>query len=89
MKSTTYLKLKSELINKGGLIMQVQENDGVYRKPEKLGGDLEDRTRRIQEVLEEENVRRILIFPGYDENGRPTAEMRRAWGRWNRTKQRN
>lgn len=60
--------------------MQVQENDGSYRKPEELD------TRRLEEVLEEVCTKRVLVFPAYDENGKPSAEMRRAWRRYNRTR---
>ena len=70
--------------------MQVQENDGGYRKPEELDKDLEGRenalARKIEKLLGEENVRRVLIFPAYGEDGRPSAEMRRAWRRYDRTR---
>lgn len=71
--------------------MQVQEESGRYREPEVLDKDLNGRekalARKLQEALNDKNVRRVLIFPAYDEDGKPTPEMRRAWRRWNRTKE--
>ncbi len=60
--------------------MQVQDNNGVYRQPEPLTQD------RLEEELKKTSTKRILVFAGYDTNGKPTAELRRAWRRYNRTK---
>jgi len=60
--------------------LQIQENDGIYRKPEKLNAH------KVEEALDDRNVRKILIFPAYGEDGKPSTEMRRAWRRYSRTR---
>ena len=58
--------------------MQVMEENGHYRKPEPLAsGDLD-------KLVNQKNIRRVLVFPAYGENGKPTPELRRAWRRWRR-----
>lgn len=60
--------------------MQVQENDGTYQKPELL--NLEE----LKVYIRSENVRRVIVFPTYGEDGKPTPELRKAWRRYNRTR---
>jgi len=62
--------------------MQVQYENGEYGEPEPLGYD------ELGEALHSERVRKVIVFPMYDEQGKPSPEMRRAWRRWNRTKRR-
>ena len=61
--------------------MQVQETDGRYREPESL------KPEELKSMFEDRKIKRILVFPAYD-NGRPTAELRRAWRRYDRTNRR-
>ena len=60
--------------------MQVQYESGEYGEPKKL-----DTGEVILSQLDK-RIRRILVFARYDENGKSSAEMRRAWRRRNRTK---
>lgn len=62
--------------------MQVQEMDGLYRKPEPRASD------KLEELLKDVTVKRVLVFAAYGEDGKPTSELRRAWRRHNRTKKR-
>jgi len=58
--------------------MQEQRYDGKYGKPENL--DLLN----IEEKLRDERIKRVITFPGYEENGKPSKELRRAWRRYKR-----
>lgn len=60
--------------------MQVQENNGHYRAPEPL------KPEKLAELASNRKVKRVLIFAAYDQDGKPTPELRRAWKRANRTK---
>lgn len=60
--------------------MQVQYKSGEYGEPKPLDYD------ELEEALRSERIRRIVVFPIYDENGKPSPELRRAWRRRNRTK---
>lgn len=60
--------------------MQVQENDGRYRELECINVD------KLNACYRDKQIRRILVFPRYDKDGKPTAELRRAWRRWKRIK---
>ncbi len=61
--------------------MQVQENNGRYREPGEFDGE------KLEDLLEEKSVKRVVVFPAYDEDGKPSKEMRRAWRRWLRTRE--
>lgn len=58
--------------------MQEQRNDGSYGKPESLN------FHKILMEMDNPDVKRFLIFPGYTESGKPTKELRRAWRRYKR-----
>lgn len=61
--------------------MQVQENDGRYNKPEPFDSI------KLEQIIKSARIKRVLVFPAYGEDGKPTPEMRRAWRRWARTKE--
>ena len=61
--------------------MQVQKNNGLYEKPKVLDKDI------LSENLKCSDVKRILVFAAYGEDGKPTAELRRAWRRYKKIKQ--
>lgn len=59
--------------------MQVQDIFGKYDKPQELSPELE-------KLLKKATVKRVIVFPTHGEDGKPTAELRRAWRRHNRTR---
>ena len=56
--------------------MQAQMDDGTYSKPREIGSDTE--------ISFRPGMRKILLFRAYDELGKPTKELRRAWRRYQR-----
>ena len=65
--------------------MQEQRIDNTYSKPEIVPKEFESDKllNRLMEKLEDSNIRRVLFFKAYDENGKPTQELKRAWRRYN------
>lgn len=55
--------------------MQEQMNDRNYKEPESLDQD------KLVKRLQDQTVRRIIVFRAKDSSGSPTLEMRRAWRR--------
>lgn len=43
--------------------MQVQEAGGKYREPEEFDGE------KLEDLLEDKSIKRVVVFPAYDEDG--------------------
>ena len=59
--------------------MQAQMDDGTYSELREIGLDT-----LVREISLRSGTRKILLFESYDEQGRPTKELRRAWRRYRR-----
>ena len=66
--------------------MQEQKIDNTYGKPEIVPKEFATNKllNGLMEKLEDSNVKRILFFKAYDNNGKPTQELKRAWRRYNK-----
>lgn len=59
--------------------MQAQMDDGTYSEPFEIGLDT-----LVREISLRPGTRKILLFQAYDEQGKPTKELRKAWRRYRR-----